>query len=221
MNVIITGSSGMVGKATLIECLESDHVKKVLLVNRSSINESHPKVKEIIHKDFSDFAAIKDELKGYDACFHCMGVSAIGMSEEKYMHITYAMTHALAKVLYQLNPNTVFNYVSGTGTDSSEKGRIMWARVKGKAENCILNMGFKDAYAFRPGMILPEKGVKSKTGWYNILYIITKPFYPLFRKMKSVALSTDVGKAMISSVLHPQELKHLENTDIKEMAAQL
>jgi len=218
MNVIITGSTGMVGKAILIECIESEHIENILLINRSSINEKSPKVKEIIHNDFSQFASIKDDLEGYDACFHCMGVSAIGMSEEKYTHITYHMTKALADLLFELSPNMVFNYVSGTGTDSTEKGRSMWARVKGRTENYILNKGFKDAYAFRPGVILPEKGVKSKTGWYNFFYVISKPFYPLLIKMKSVISSSDLGKAMINYLLKPQQLKHPENKDINKLA---
>ena len=161
----------MVGRAALIECVESTKVDGVLLINRRSISYTHPKVKEVIVKDFSDFSSIREDLKAYGACFHCMGVSAVGMSEEQYIHITYSMTKALADILFELNTQMVFNYVSGTGTDSSEKGRVMWARVKGKAENYILTKGFKDAYAFRPGAILPEKGVKSRTGLYNFFYI--------------------------------------------------
>lgn len=208
----------MVGKAVLLECLESKAVNQVLVVNRSELGMQHPKLKEVLHGDFKNFNAIKETLKGYDACFYCMGVSSLGLSEEKYADITYTMTAALASVLYGLNPQMVFNYVSGTGTDSSEKGRGMWARVKGRTENMVLNMGFKDAYAFRPGAILPEKGVKSKTGWYNALYVLLRPLYPLLRKMKSVTLSSNVGKAMINSVLYPQEQKHLENTDINLLA---
>lgn len=218
MKVIITGSSGMVGKATLLECIDSKHVEEVLLINRTLIKMSHPKIKEIIHKDFSDFSIVKDDLIGYDACFHCMGVSALGLSEEQYSHYTFDMTMALAKTLHELNPNMVFNYVTGAGADSSEKGNIMWARVKGRTENGILELGFKDAYAFRPGAILPEKGVKSKTKLYNYIYIITKPFYPLMKKMKSVTLSSKVGIAMINSVLYPQEKKHLEVYDINKLA---
>lgn len=218
MKVIITGSSGMVGKATLIECLESKHVEKVLVVNRSSINMEHSKLTEILHADFNDFTNIQEELKGYDACFHCMGVSSIGMSEDQFSKLTYDITASLADLLYELNPNMVFNYVSGMGTDSTEKGSAMWARVKGKTENKVLSMGFKDVYAFRLGMLLPEKGVKSRTSWYNILYVITRPFYPIFKKMKSVTPSSSFGLAMINTVLYPQELKHLENKDINKLA---
>lgn len=218
MKVIITGSTGMVGKAVLLECLESNAVESVLVVNRHSIHMNHPKLKEIIHKDFLNIETIKDDLKGYDACFFCMGISAVGLSEEKYSKITYSITEIFAKTLHALNPNMVFNYVSGTGTDSSEKGRIMWARVKGKTENMIFKQGFKDAYAFRPGFILPEKGVKSRTKLYNFFYIISRPFFPLLKKSKSVTTSSKVGKAMINSVLYPQDLKILENPDINKLA---
>jgi len=218
MKAIITGSTGMVGKAVLLECLESKHVETVLVINRHSIGMNHSKIKEIIHKDFFNLEPIKEYLKGYDACFYCLGVSAAGMSEKKYSEITYTITEGFVKALHELNPDMVFNYVSGTGTDSTEKGRIMWARVKGKTENMVFKKGFKDAYAFRPGFILPEKGVKSRTRLYNFFYIITRPFFPLLRKSKNVTLSSNVGKAMINSVLYPQKLKVLENKDINKLA---
>lgn len=209
----------MVGKATLIECLESDKVKQILVVNRSPLKEQHPKLKEILHSDFSDFSSIADELQGYDACFHCMGVSSIGLNEESFSKLTYGITDALASVLHKNNPKMVFNYVSGAGTDSTEKGNIMWARVKGKTENRILNIGFKDAYAFRPGIILPEKGIKTKTSWYNVIYAISKPLFPLLKKMDSVTTSSKLGKAMINTVIFPQEGKHLTNSDINKLSA--
>lgn len=218
MKAIITGSTGMVGKAVLLECIESDKVNEVLIINRQSLGFDHPKVKELLHKDFTEFDSVSDQLAGYDACFHCMGVSSVGMNEEKFSHYTYKMTEALATTLYKLNSNMVFNYVSGTGTDSTEKGKVMWARVKGRTENLILNMGFKDAYAFRPGAILPEKGVKSKTPLYNAIYVVAKPFFPILRRMNSVARSTNVGKAMINVVLHSQDNKVLENSDINDLA---
>jgi len=218
MKVIITGSTGMVGKAVLIECLESPIVESVLVINRVSVGIQHPKLYEVLHTDFTNLDPIKNKLKGYDTCFYCMGVSALGMSEKNYYRITYTMTETFAKTLHVLNSNMVFDYVSGTGTDSTEKGRVMWARVKGKTENMVFNQGFKDAYAFRPGAILPEKGVKSKTGWYNAFYCILKPFYPIIRKMDSVISSSTIGQAMINSVMHPQELKILENRDINSLA---
>ncbi|MGQ1783698.1 epimerase [Saccharicrinis sp. GN24d3] len=219
MKAIITGSTGMIGIGLLLECIDDPRVEKVLIINRNSLGITHPKVNEVIHKDFNDFTAIRELLAGYDVCCHCMGVSSAGMSKEKYTQLTYAITKALASELYGINPNMVFNYVSGTGTDSTEKGRLMWARVKGKTENMILNMGFKDAYAFRPGAIIPERGVKSRTGLYNTLYFIFRPFFPLMKRMKSVTTTTKLSRAMINLYFHPQQLKHLEGADINRIAA--
>lgn len=218
MKAIITGSTGMVGKAVLLECIDDSRVKEILLINRSPLEISHPKVKEVIHKDFKDFSAIQNQLSGYNACFHCMGVSSAGKSEAEYTELTYAISEALASTLYSLNPNMVFNYVTGTGTDSTEKGSTMWARVKGKTENMILHKGFKDAYMFRPGIILPEKGIESKTSLYNIFYVIAKPIFPLLRKVKSITTTTKIGKAMINTYFFPQKLKHLEGKDINDLA---
>lgn len=217
MKVIITGATGMVGKAVLIECIESNEVESVLLINRKSIGNTHSKVKEILHAEFNDLSTIKNKLSGFDACFFCMGVSSIGMDEANFLSITFNIVKQFADVLFEQNPRMVFNYVSGAGTDSTEKGNTMWARVKGKTENYILNKGFKDAYMFRAGAILPEKGVKSSTVWYNIIYVIAKPFFPLMKKSKNVTTSSLLGKAMINSVLKSQELKHLENVDINKL----
>ena len=214
MKVIITGTTGMVGKAVLLECLASSQVKQVLIINRSSINMSNSKLKEYILKDFAAVESLKKDLAGYDACFHCMGISALGKSEADYTRITYQYTKLLADVLFDLNPDLVFNYVSGMGTDSSQAGKSMWARVKGRTENYILKKGFKDAYAFRPGAILPEKGVKSRTVWYNFIYVLTKPLYPFLRTFDSVISSSRLGLAMINSVLYPQDLKVLESKDL-------
>jgi len=221
INAIITGTTGMVGKSVLLECLESANVESVLIINRKSINLTHPKLKEIIHTDFYDLTSIKQELKDYNACFFCLGTSAIGKNEAQYSKITYELTSHFASTLYELNPKMVFNYVSGAGTDSSEKGKTMWARVKGKTENMILNKGFKDAYMFRPGIILPEKGVKSSTGWYNVFYILFKPLFPIMKFSKNITTSSKLGMAMINSILNPQQLKHLENKDINELAIKL
>jgi uncharacterized protein YbjT (DUF2867 family) len=220
MKVIITGSTGMVGKGVLLECLENSHVKEVLIINRNSVAINHPKLKEILLKDFMQVKTLKAELKGYDTCFHCMGISAVGLSEEKYSEITYSMTKELVDVLYELNPKMTFNYVSGTGTDSSEKGRTMWARVKGKTENMILKKGFKDAYMFRPGAIVPEKGIKSRTGWYNAVYVVMRPFFGLMKKSKNITTSTRIGHAMIETVLRSGDLKILHNPDINQLALQ-
>lgn len=218
INAIITGTTGMVGKAVLLECLADEHVASVLVINRKSIRMSHPKLKEIIHVNFEDISTIKDQLNGYNACFFCMGVSSVGMNEEKYTQITYTITAHFADVLYDLNPDMVFNYVSGAGTDSSEKGSTMWARVKGKTENYILHKGFKSAYMFRPGVIIPEKGIKSSTSLYNVFYVIFRPLFPLLRKMKSITTTTKLGKAMMNTVIHPPQHTHLENPDINTLS---
>lgn len=218
MKAIITGSTGMIGKGVLLECLDDPRVEEVLLINRRPVGISHPKIKEIIHQDFLDFSSIKDQRVGYDACFYCMGVSSAGMSEAQYTEITYSMTQALATILHQLNPKMMFIYVSGAGTDSSEQGRIMWARVKGRTENMVLNMGFRDAYAFRPGIILPERGVTSRTKLYRFFYVLFRPLFPLLRRMKSVTTTGRIGRAMINLYFHPQEKKHLEAADFNQIA---
>lgn len=218
MKVIITGSTGMVGKGVLLECLESDQVEKILVVNRSPIEIKDEKLEEVLHKDFTDFSSIKSRFKGYDAVFHCMGVSSVGLNKETYTRLTFNISKNLADHIFDVNPQMTFNYVSCQGTDGSENGQIMWANVKGKTENYIIRKGFKDAYAFRPGVIIPEKGVKAKSKWVNAMYIITKPFYPLLRKMSFVTSSSAIGKAMIKSVLHPQNNNVLENQDINTLS---
>ena len=217
-NVLITGSTGMVGKSVLLECVESDKINKITIINRSPVGLEHPKIKEILLRDFSEIENIRKDLESFDACFHCMGVSALGMSKENYTHITYTITKMLTDLMFELNPQMVFNYVSGIGTDSSEKGNSMWARVKGKTENYILNKGFKDAYMIRLGAILPEKGIKSKTGWYNALYVIMRPFFPLIKKSSNIITTTAFGRAMINTIYFPQEKKYLENKDLNRLA---
>ncbi|NVK03417.1 MAG: epimerase [Flavobacteriia bacterium] len=217
MKVIITGSTGMVGKGVLLECLDDPKITEVLVINRSSLDLTHEKLTEMRLSDFTQIGDHAHDLGKYDGCFFCMGVSSAGMSEEKYRKLTYDTAIAFAKALHQANPNMVFNYVSGAGTDSSENGRIMWARVKGKTENDILNMGFKGAYMFRPGMIIPERGIKSKTRLYQNIYVVMRPFFPLLRRMKSVVTTSMLGKAMIATlevpkvgpVINPKEIRAL------------
>ncbi len=216
--VIITGATGMVGKGVLLECLDHKDIIEVLVIGRSHLGFDHPKLKEVLLKDFSQLEREEDHLRGYDACYYCMGVSVLGLNKEKYTRLTYHFAKIFADVLHSLNPDMVFNYVSGAGTDSSEQGKTMWARVKGKTENYILSKGFKDAYCFRPGMIIPERGIKSKTGWYNAIYVLMRPFFPLFKKSKNITTTTNVGLAMIHTLLHPSELKHLENKNINALA---
>ncbi len=218
MKVIITGATGMVGKSVLLECLDHKKVEKILVINRKPLKMKHPKVVELVVYDFNNITQYQDSLRDYDACFFCMGISSIGLNESTYTGVTYGITKAFADTLFKLNKKMVFNYVSGTNTDSSEKGNSMWARVKGKTENYILNKGFKDAYMFRPGAIVPEKGIKSNTVWYNVLYVLARPFFPLMKKSKNITTTTKLGVAMINTVLKPTDLKHLENVDINRYA---
>ena len=218
MKVIITGCTGMVGKSVLLECLDDDRVELVTAINRKSLELDHPKLREIIHSDLLNLDPIKDQLGRLDACFHCMGVSSVGMNEAEYSRYTYELTAGLASLMYEINPDMTFNYVSGKGSDETEKGQLMWARVKGKTENMVLNRGFKDAYVFRLGGLVPTRGEKSKTGWVNTLVILMRPFFPLLKRMKSMTTGEKMGRAMINSVLFPVELKRLENRDINSLA---
>ncbi|MEX0273062.1 MAG: NAD-dependent epimerase/dehydratase family protein [Flavobacteriaceae bacterium] len=216
--VLITGSTGMVGKGVLLECLDNAAIASVTVLNRTSIQIQHPKLRELLLTDFMEVDQIKDALGPFDGCFHCMGVSAVGLNESQYNQITYEVTKRLADTLHDLNPDMVFNYVSGAGTDTTEKGRSMWARIKGKTENYILGKGFQKAYMFRPVVIIPEKGIKSRTGWYNTIYVVMRPFFPLMKKSKNVTTTTNIGKAMIHSLSPGFDHIHLENKDINVLA---
>ena len=215
-NVIITGATGMVGKGVLLECLDYDGIKEVLVIGRNSIGLKHPKLKELIHSDFTNFAEVKNQFLDYDACFFCLGISAAGLSEEQYKRITYDYTLTLARTLFEINPQLTFNYVSGVGTDSTEKGRMMWARVKGKTENDLLNLGFEKAYMFRPGAIIPLRGIKSRTKSYQFVYDY---FMWLVKGIKAivpnaVVNTTQIGLAMINSMLKGYDKKILTPKDI-------
>ena len=220
LNVLITGATGMVGKGILLECIQSPMIKSVTLINRSPVNIQNPKIREIILKDFMEIEAIKDQLSHLDGCFHCMGVSSLGLNEEQYMQLTYIISQKLADICFEINPKMTFNYVSGAGTDSSEKGKTMWARVKGKTENYILAKGFDKCHMFRPGFIIPENGIKSRTRLYNGIYIILKPLFPIMKKMKSVTTTAKIGQAMINTLVMPNYNKiHLANRDINNIAS--
>lgn len=218
MKILITGSTGMVGKGVLLECLDDSKVDDVIVINRNKLDLEHPKLKEIIHRDFYDITSLKDSLADLNAVFFCLGISSLGLSEEKYAHVTFNIVKHFVDVIHSINPNIVFNYVTGTGTDSSEKGRIMWARIKGKTENYILSKNFKDAYMFRPGAIIPERGIKSKTNWYSIIYVLLKPFYPLMKRSRNITTTVKIGRAMLNSITINQPKKHLENADINLLA---
>lgn len=216
IKAIITGATGMVGEGVLHECLQHPEVESVLVINRKPCGVKHEKLKEIIHEDFFDLSSIEDQHTGYNACYFCAGVSSIGKKEEEYKHITYNLTINFAKTLLKLNADMTFCYVSGSGTDSSEKGKIIWARVKGKTENDLLKLGFKDAYMFRPGFIRPTKGLKNA---YKS-YMFFTPFYPIFKKLfpKYVVTLEEIGLAMINVTLSGSNKKILECLDIARLS---
>ena len=211
IKAIITGSTGMVGEGVLHECLNHPKVESVLVINRKPCNVQHEKLKEIIHKDFLDFSTIKDQLSCYNACYFCLGVSSVGKKEEDYRRMTYYLTMHVANTLHAINPDMTFCYVSGAGTDGSEKGRSMWVRVKGKTENDLLKL-FKNAYMFRPGYIQPTKGLKNA---YKI-YKVFAPFYLVWKTLfpKHVCTLEDLGLSMINTMLHGYDKKRLDNIDI-------
>lgn len=219
MRAILFGATGMVGQGVLKECLTDPEVTQVLVIGRGTTGQNHSKLREIIHKNFVDFSAIEGELSGYDACFFCLGVSSAGMNEQDYRHITYDFTLAAAKVLARLNPSMTFIYVTGMGTDSTEKGRIMWARVKGETENALLRLPFKAAYMFRPGAIEPLDGIKPKNKWLRALLIAMGPLFPLFKLFfpDSVTTTRKVGRAMIKLAKDGGSQKWIESRDINRL----
>jgi uncharacterized protein YbjT (DUF2867 family) len=218
INAIVLGATGMVGEGVLHECLKHPNVKSILAINRRSCGVKHEKLTELIHKDFQDFSAIEDQLAGYNACYFCLGVSSLRMKEDEYRRITHDLTIQVADILVKLNPAMTFCYISGLGTDSTEKGRTMWARVKGKTENDLIKLPFKAAYMFRPGYIQPTKGLKNSYKVYKVL----SPFYPLWKALfsKYVCTLEEIGLAMINTVLSGSDLKVLECKDIRLLAQQ-
>lgn len=214
IKVIITGSTGMVGEGVLFECLQNPQVSEVLIVNRKHYELQHAKLKELIVPDFLQLGNFAEEVKGYDACFFCAGISSVGMKEEKYTQITYDTTLAFAKALAEVNNNMVFTYVSGSHTDSTEKGRLMWARVKGRTENDLMKLPFKAEYNFRPGAMLPFDGQKNWKGIYKVIVKVIRFFSP-----KSIITMHELGLAMINVVVKGYNKPILEIADIKQLAA--
>ncbi|MEO6840158.1 MAG: NAD-dependent epimerase/dehydratase family protein [Bradyrhizobium sp.] len=216
MKVILFGATGMVGQGVLRECLVDAGVERVLVVGRSPTGQQNAKLREILHGDFFDFSAIESELTGYDACFFCLGVSSVGMDAQHYRHLTYDLTMATATMLARLNPGMVFTYVTGRGTDSTEQGPRMWARVKGKTENDLLKLPFKAAYMFRPAGIQPLYGVRSKTAWVNAIYLVASPLLSRLARTSPHYMTTTerVGRAMISVARNGYPRPVLESEDI-------
>lgn len=216
INLIITGATGMVGEGVLHESLQHPDVENVLVINRKPCGVKHPKLKEIIHTDFFDLLPLEGLLKDYDACFFCLGVSSIGMKEDEYYSLTYTLTMHMAESLLNQKKDMTFCYVSGAGTDSTEKGRITWARIKGKTENDLMKLPFKKVYAFRPGFMQPTKGLKNSHGYYkgfSLLYPVVRAIFPRY-----VSTLKEMGMAMINSVIHGYKKPVLEVKDIVKLA---
>lgn len=216
IRAIVFGATGMVGEGVLDVALRYADVESVLVVGRKSCGVKHQKLREILHKDFFDYSGIEEQLKGFNACFFCLGVTSVGKKEEEYTRLTYDLTMSAARTLAKLNPEMTFCYVSGTGTDNSEKGRVMWARVKGKTENDLMKLSFKAAYGFRPGFIKPIGGQKNAYGISKVLgagYPLLKMLFP-----KYVCTLEDLGLAMIGVVTMGYSTRVLENPDIAGLA---
>jgi len=216
IKAIITGVTGMVGEGVLSECLTHPDVEKILIINRKPCGVTHPKLTEILHADFFNLTHVADQLKGYNACFFCLGVSSVGLKEEKYYSLTYTLTMNFAELLAGQNPAMTFCYISGAGTDSTEKGRINWARVKGKTENDLMKLPFKKVFACRPGFMLPSREAKNIPGYFGIfrfLYPVLRPLFPKF-----VTTLKEVALAMINSVIYGYEKQVLEVVDLIQLA---
>jgi uncharacterized protein YbjT (DUF2867 family) len=221
MKVILFGATGMVGQGVLRECLRDDAVTHVVSVGRSTSGRQDAKLTEIISDNFLDYSGIEPQLAGYDACFFCLGVSSVGMDAERYRHLTYDITLSAAKVLARLNPQMTFVYVTGAGTDSTERGRVMWARVKGKTENDLLKLPFRAAYMFRPAAIQPLHGVRSKTAWVQAIYVATAPLLSWLSRVapKYVTTTEQMGRAMIRVARDGYSRPVLESEDINSLRA--
>jgi hypothetical protein len=216
INAIITGVTGMVGEGVLKEALIHPDVEKVLVINRKPCGVTHPRLTEILHTNFYDLSPAAEQMRGYNACFFCLGVSSVGMNEEEYYSLTYTLTMHMAEILSKLNSDMTFCYISGSGTDSSEKGRMSWARVKGKTENDLMKLPFKKVYAFRPGFLQPSKGLTNVHGYYTVFRLL----YPVLKVLlpKYVSSLSELGLAMINSVTKDYEKPVLEVKDIIELA---
>lgn len=220
MKVILFGGTGMVGQGVLRECLLARDVTNILSVVRTPTGQTHPKLRELVHKDFFDFTTVAAELSGYDACYFCLGSTSVGKTESEYTRITYDITVAAADVVAHASPRATFVFVSGMNSDSTEKGPVMWARIKGKAENAVLAMPFKAVYVFRPGLIQPMHGTKSKTPLYRIPYILLAPFVPWLKRQfpKYVTTTETIGRAMLNVTRRGSPLRILESADINAAA---
>jgi len=219
MKVILFGATGMVGQGVLRECLLDPDVQQILSIVRTSSDRQHPKLRELVHTNFFDYSAIESQLTGFDACLFSLGVSSAGIDETNYRHLTYDLTLAAATTLAKLNPNITFLYVSGAGTDSTERGRSMWARVKGKTENDLLKLPFRAAYMFRPGAIQPLHGIRSKTKLYQTFYTVLNPILPLLKSTfpQYITTTEQLGRAMLRVAKQGFPKPILETKDIDSL----
>lgn len=219
MRVVLFGGTGMVGQGVLRECLLDDGVTEVLSILRTPSSRTHPKLRELVHRDFLDFTAIAGELSGYDACFYCLGATSAGKTEAEYTRITYDITVAAASVLANMSPQMTFVFVSGASSDSTEQGRVMWARIKGKAENAILGMPFRASYVFRPAIIQARNGITSRTTLYRVLYPALAVIMPIIRLIapRYITTTDTVGRAMLIVARKGAPKRILENGDINDV----
>jgi uncharacterized protein YbjT (DUF2867 family) len=218
LKVIITGSTGMVGEGVLLTCLNSPEVTEVLSVSRRSVGLKHPKLKECLVSDFLNLQAVESQLIGYGACFYCAGVSSVGMTEEAYTKITFDTVINFASTVLRLNPGMVITHITGLYTDGTEEGSVMWARVKGKAENALMRMPFKGVYNFRPGFMSPVKGQQHLKAWYRVALVLAPVVRMLFPR-KALSLN-EVGRAMINAATKGYKKQVLEIADIRDLARQ-
>jgi uncharacterized protein YbjT (DUF2867 family) len=219
MKVIVFGATGMIGQGVLRECLIDPGVARVLTIGRRPTGRRHEKLHEIVHQNLLDFAPIRHDLAGYDACFFCLGITSAGMTEADYRHVTFDIALAAARTLVESNHGMTFIFVSGAGADSSERGSIMWARVKGAAENAILALPFRASYVFRPAFVQPMNGIVSRTGWYNAFYRVLGPIYPVLSRLApGYTLTTEqIGKAMLQVARTGAPKRVLESRDIRSV----
>lgn len=223
MKILILGATGMLGHGVLQECLVADDVQQVVTLGRTSVSIQHAKLLDLVHQNLFDLAAFESQLMAIDACFFCLGVSAYGMTEADYSHLTYDLTVSVANTLSRLNPQMTFIYVSGEGTDSSEKGNSMWARVKGRTENALLQLPFNAVYLFRPGIIQPVHGMHSKTRIYRLFYKVTQPVLPILRRLfPDFILTTKViGQAMLNAARKGSGKQIVNSKDINQLCADI
>lgn len=221
MKILLFGATGMVGAGALLECLADPRVESVLAIGRSPTGRTHPKLREVIHQDFFAYDALRADFATSDTCFFCLGVSSVGMSEAAYTRLTYDLTLAAARAMVAVNPRLTFCYITGAGTDSSEQGRTMWARVKGRTENALLALPFKAAFMFRPAFIQPVKGVRSKTGWYQAIYTMIAPLSPILRRLFPQVSTTTacLGRALIQVAAVGYSKPILYSRDINALGA--